>query len=316
MDKINFVVVVDRFDYNSGLNNCMHNLAHKLHLLGQNVFTFGTGKPGFQYKTLCVSNWDNSRSNFVYDWNESTRILNKLDKNKTIFILTPTMTNQCQEFQNYGTICKWVLRPGDLIEEDNSSIIVYMNEASNTANTRCDLIMMANVFDLHFWNEGNLKRNKNCYLTKRLNIQDNDDYIKENIQKVANLSRFKKFFHLDTISPFAGIWDFDQKTKYMIKPILQQSEYFLSFEKYTYWNTFAALCGCKVIALDKNNEFSKKVEELPEFNKGIAFSFDNLNHAINTRHLLREQLKNIEIDQIQQIKDFIKLCYKKLDINN
>lgn len=40
MNKLNFIVVVDRFDYNSGLNHCMHVLANKLHLLGKNIYTF------------------------------------------------------------------------------------------------------------------------------------------------------------------------------------------------------------------------------------------------------------------------------------
>lgn len=314
MDKINFIVVVDRFDYNSGLNHCMHHLAYKLSLLGENVYTFGNGKPGFQYKTLQITNWDHAFSNFVYNWNDSTRILNKFDKNKTIFIAC-VGSPMCKEFEKYGLICEWVLRP-NICEKpfNDNSIIVYMNDACNTSNTRSDCVMMTNVFDLHFWNEGNLKRNKNCFLTKRLDLETDKEYINSNIQKVANLSKFKNFVHLDKFSPFAGAWDFTQKSKYSIKPILQESEFFLSFEKYTIWNTFAALCGCKVIVLDKNNEFGNSIEELPEYNKGIAFGFDKLSHAVDTRHLLRGQLKEIENNQKQQLKNFIKLCYQKLNI--
>lgn len=316
MNKINFVIVIDRFDYASGLNHCMHHLAYRLNLLGENVYTFGNGKPGFQYKTLNISNWNHSFSNFVYHWNNDTKILNNFDKDKTIFIICATGLGKLHdEFKNMGKICQWILRPGAIDRpNDDDSIIVYMNEACNVSNTRCDCIMMTNNFDLHFWNEGDKKRNKNCYLTKRLNLETDSNFIEYNLNKLQGLSIHKNLVHIDKILPFAGGWDFDQKSKYLIKPIFQESEYFLSFEKYTALNQFAALCGCKVIVLDKNSEFSKDIEELPECNKGLAFGFDNLQHALNTRHLLRDQLKQIEKSQRDQVKNFINLCYNKLNI--
>lgn len=156
------------------------------------------------------------------------------------------------------------------------------------------------------------KRNKNSFLTKRLNLITDDAYIKENLIKLSKLTKCNKFIHFDTIAPFAGEWDPTQNTKYLAKQILQESEYFLSFEKYTASNVFAALCGCKVIVLDKNKEFDEKIENLPDYNKGIAFGFENLQHANNTIHLLRDQIKDIENKQKLQVKDFVKLCYEKL----
>jgi len=103
-------------------------------------------------------------------------------------------------------------------------------------------------------------------------------------------------------------------------------EYFLTYDQKTIYTLYAALCGCTPIIVDPNtneNSYYRKDMTPIEYRTedpaqlfGVAWGFEDLKWAEDTKHLVRDYL--IEYDnQIQQktVRDFIKFwenkCYEK-----
>jgi hypothetical protein len=98
--------------------------------------------------------------------------------------------------------------------------------------------------------------------------------------------------------------------------IFNNHKYFISYDSITFLIIIAALCGCisivkKVDGLSKKDWLNTTVaaEYLKETNEtlyGIAYGADDLDHAINTMHLVKDQWKQIrEFSKEKTIKPFL-----------
>jgi len=102
-------------------------------------------------------------------------------------------------------------------------------------------------------------------------------------------------------------------------------EYFLTYDQKSFYTIAAALCGCTPIIVDPNtneNSYYRKDMTPIEFRIedpaqlfGVAWGFEDLKWAKDTKHLVRDYL--VEYDkQIQQktVRDFIKFWEDKCNI--
>jgi len=98
-------------------------------------------------------------------------------------------------------------------------------------------------------------------------------------------------------------------------------EYFLTYDQLSFWPQVAALCGCKVIVMNvKDNpkayyDYNTTPEEYrldnPLKKYGVAFGFGDLQHAINTQHLVEDHLKEMDKQNLETVKNFIKFWENK-----
>ena len=91
--------------------------------------------------------------------------------------------------------------------------------------------------------------------------------------------------------------------------VLQQVEYFYCYDNACFWVVLAALCGCiPVVVPDSNMGADEWYEKFPHKKCGVAYGMDKIQHAKDTKHLVRTNLKLFYDKQLDTVKNFVKIC--------
>ncbi len=98
-----------------------------------------------------------------------------------------------------------------------------------------------------------------------------------------------------------------------IAKIMNQCEYFISYDTETMYSNYAILCGCKSIVVPKDGVLKEEWQPKKEFRYGIAYGFKDLAEAQKTKHLVYDVLKKLENDSNQSVKVFIQKVYEYFD---
>lgn len=87
--------------------------------------------------------------------------------------------------------------------------------------------------------------------------------------------------------------------------ILKRAKYFYSFDPYTAYSSFAALCGAISVVVPPTgwNKDDWYPDETDRY--GIAFGLTDLEWAVSTRHLVLPTLKERELEAKQEVKEFV-----------
>ena len=103
--------------------------------------------------------------------------------------------------------------------------------------------------------------------------------------------------------------------------MFNQHEYFITYDQLSFWPQAAALCGCKVIVMNSPNNpqsyYSPQTtpeqyrEENPLKKYGVAFGFEDLQWAIDTQHLVRPHLEEMNRQNEETIDNFVKFWENK-----
>ena len=109
--------------------------------------------------------------------------------------------------------------------------------------------------------------------------------------------------------------------KYLNKEF-NKHEYFITYDQKSFWPSVAALCGCKVIVMNSSdnpnsyydcNVTPEEYRESNPLNKyGVAFGFEDLQHAIDTQHLVEDHLKEMDKQNEKTVDNFIKFWENKM----
>ena len=95
-----------------------------------------------------------------------------------------------------------------------------------------------------------------------------------------------------------------------VAKIFNKSKIFISYDLYSFYSVYAALCGCISIVVPKKGLSREEWMKHEGRRYGIAYGFDDIEHALNTRDKLVEYLKKREKESIDSIKNFIDLTRK------
>jgi len=89
--------------------------------------------------------------------------------------------------------------------------------------------------------------------------------------------------------------------------VFNEVEFCVSYDLYTALTRFAALCGCKVIIFPEEGVALEKWEPDEKYRYGLAYGWENISWAENTKHLLlrTESQKN---QNIVMTKKFLDKC--------
>lgn len=87
--------------------------------------------------------------------------------------------------------------------------------------------------------------------------------------------------------------------------VFRKSKYFYCYDELTLYSQYAALCGCiSVVIPDKFNNREQWVEKHPISKYGIAYGLDDVEHSINTLHLVKEYFNKLENDSRESVRRF------------
>lgn len=97
----------------------------------------------------------------------------------------------------------------------------------------------------------------------------------------------------------------DGMSHQQVSQIFKQVKTFISYDLYTAYSVFAALCGCDSIVIPENGINKEEWFRAPEGRYGVAYGFNDIDHMRKTRGLLIEKIKlDHELNE-QRVSAFI-----------
>lgn len=312
-ENLNFIIF-SFFPYQSdmtGGNIVMHKLSYELANRGCNVYVFV--EPEYKHENIHVI-----ESSYIFDNNNTTHIWEPFNfpMAKTISIY-PSMS--IGNPLNTHHVCRWILyHTAQEIENSWGENDEYFNFGDFKTFKKVDDRKLT-IFDYNFeklYDTKNNDRKGFCHILYKSTPQ-NSEFL------------FQKF-NSKSIDSFKGEnrFDFDY-----LREEFNKHEYFLTYDKKSFFTTAAAMCGCKAIILEPNGvfEFSenaythhreKNLSELPiEFRLknpiqmfGVAYGLNDISWANETISLAKPFLQDLEKLDQKTVDSFVKFWKEKLNM--
>jgi hypothetical protein len=90
--------------------------------------------------------------------------------------------------------------------------------------------------------------------------------------------------------------------------IFNQVEYCVSYDTYTMYNVYAAMCGCIPIIIPEDGVSKEQWQPNEENRYGQAYGFDDVDYATQTRQLLLEYIEKQERESNESVIYFVNKC--------
>lgn len=90
--------------------------------------------------------------------------------------------------------------------------------------------------------------------------------------------------------------------------VFNQVEYCISYDTYTMYNVYAAMCGCIPIIIPEDGISKDQWQPVEEGRYGIAYGFDDIEYAKETRELLLKYLEKQEKESNESVIQFVEKC--------
>jgi hypothetical protein len=284
--NINFVIFSPTPDYIDYIGGVMvnHSLAHYLSQLGENSYLYANStKEGYT-------------SNLI-PWGTEV----EFDEENTIFIVSAgdgewTFEKNIPKCLNsIPNKVRWLVNDQLKLYPDNEKFYKYCNYFKILDKQKVDGEFISLDVDFDIFYNKNLPRKGGCFYTKgqipRTQYHKNEDLCLDNIYSMSQT----------------------QRNLYLAE-IFNQKEYFICYSHRSFTAALAALCGCLVIVIpydDTSKEYW--IENFPTFKYGISYGIDNTQWALDTKHLVTENIKSIQNQGIESIKLFVDDCYTWLE---
>lgn len=172
---------------------------------------------------------------------------------------------------------------GNFSYGENELVIGWGQEVSGSGYEITDennIKIIYNMDDVYYQtNFGN--RKKNCHM----------------VRKGQNLNLHSK----DSICV-------DGKSHEETTKIFNECDKFICYDPYTYYSTFATKCGCTSIVIPDEGVSKEDWKPNVKDTYGIAYGLDDIEYAIETKDKFLEYQTEIEQNNIDAVKKFVKLC--------
>lgn len=92
-----------------------------------------------------------------------------------------------------------------------------------------------------------------------------------------------------------------------VAAIFKKKKYFFSYDEFTLYSQYAALCGCISIVIPETfGSREEWVEKHPISKYGISYGLDDIQHAIDTQHEVSEYFDLLEKESFDSVTNFVK----------
>jgi hypothetical protein len=285
--KINFIVFSPQPYYIDYIGGVMvnHSLANQLAELGENSYIYAnTTKEGYN---STVIPWG---THVDYDPRNTILITVAGDGEATFENYIP------EDLKSIPNKVRWLVNDQLKYYPEEEKFYKYCDYFKILKNQRVDGEFASLDIDFDTFTNKNLPRSGGCF------------YTKGQVPKIRHHS--SQDLSLDSIYSLPQ----DQRNLYLAE-VFNTKEYFLCYSHRSFTAALAALCGCTVIVIphdDTPRDYWS--ENFPSFKYGIAYGIDDVQWAIDTKHLVRKNLENIQAQGIENVKSFVNDCYEWLKI--
>jgi len=271
MLKYKYVIWSPGFNINSGGILCLHYLCHLLNEIKHDAYIYYKNKENTKYNNygLNIKIWPNHH----------------VDDN-TIVIYPEIVDHNPLNAKN---IVRWLLhKPGfwtGRVNFGEKDLIVGYGEETSSKKfiiNKQNILKIEYIMNDVYYNK-NMSREHTCYSIRKSRKKSHDQHPKNSIC-------------------------IDNKSHSEINEIFNMSHTFINYDPYSYFSTYAVLCGCESIVIPDNG--LSKEEWKPDITNryGIAYGFDDLEYARATKYLLFTKIANQHNTNIEMVKNFTELC--------
>jgi hypothetical protein len=284
--NINFITFSPTPEYIDYIGGVMvnHSLTHYLTELGENSYIYANStKEGYKVNLIP---WG---TEIEYDPQNTILICPAGDGEHTFEHYIP------ENLKNIPNQVKWLINNQVKYYPKDEKVYKYCNYFPILENQRIDGSFLSLDIEYDVFFNKNLPREGGCYYTKGHSIKNK--YHKDNDLNLDNIYSLPS----------------SQRNLYLAE-VFNSKEYFVCYSHRSFIMALAALCGCTVIVIPFDDTPKEYWEEnFPTFKYGISYGIDNLQWALDTKHLVKENIQNIQNKGIESIKLFVDDCYTWLE---
>lgn len=281
-----YLIFVPPYDENAGGSIVLHKLCHTLNQLGEEAYLWIAPYPwnDNSMRARLKRAYNRLFLPFGRCQNYQTPVANRaLLKRNPIVVYPEVVSGNPLKGAN---VVRWFLhKPGfhtNVIDYGKNELYFFFDKFCNDTNINSDesnelfLITLNPLYTNTFQ-----RRSGSCYMMRK--------------------GRGKAIIHdtRDTIQ-------IDGLSHREIAAIFNRTEFFFSYDEYTMYSQFAALCGCISIVIPLSHRSREEwVEKHPISKYGIAYGMDDIAHAKRTMHKVREYFDDLEKESITTVTNFI-----------
>lgn len=290
-----FIIVTPGYDDNSGGIVVLHQLCDRLNNLGYEAYLWPFFKPvleiGSPFKTLYLF-FKYFRKTLKYGFGKNSKLNTPLatyrDLDDSIIIYPEVVVGNPLKANK---VVRWLLhKPGfnnggkiDFGKEDlffyydksfdDSRYNKYPENHLHIVSQRADVYKVTNKGE----------REGSCYLLRK-------GYKRELVHDTTHTQLLDGLSHEETARVFNEV------------------KYCISYDTYTMYNVYAVMCGCIPIIIPEKGISKEQWQPHEENRYGIAYGFDDIEYAVQTRPLLLKHIEKQERESNESIQQFVEKC--------
>ena len=90
--------------------------------------------------------------------------------------------------------------------------------------------------------------------------------------------------------------------------VFNQVEMCISYDPYTLYSQYAAICGCVSVVVPKEGVTEQEWQPDTNLRLGVAYGFDRVGWARKTQHRVLECMRNLVNASNDSVAEFIRKC--------
>ncbi len=296
-----FIIIAPGYDDNAGGIVVLHQLCDRLNLLGHESYLWPFFKPALNctnpFKTIYLF-IKYFRKQIKYGFKKNYRLntptANYADLEGAVIVYPEVVVGNPLRAKN---VVRWLLhKPGfnnggkinfgtnDLFfyydkAFDDSRYNKYSNNHLHIISQRSDVYKITNPDT----------REGTCYLLRK-------GYKREIEHNITNSILIDKLSHKDTAKVF------------------NQVQYCISYDTYTMYHIYAVMCGCIPIVIPEKGITKEQWQPNEENRYGIAYGFNDVEYAVQTRPLLLLYMEKQERESNESVIRFVEKCQTYFDL--
>lgn len=290
----NFIIYADNFNEDLGGTIALHRLCDILNKVGEKAYLWPFGKAVFEWRlplasaTRIVGQWYRGHFNkFAVLPGFQTPIASHFNLARSIVIYPEVIDGNPLRAKR---VVRWLLhKPG-----------FHTARANFEPTDRF-------FFYQHAFNDPKLNPDGDNLL-RTLFVRD-DVYGRVNLgPRHGTCHVFRKGAGRRPVHDVTHSILVDGKSHTELAQIFNDVEMCISYDLYTMYSLFAALCGCISVVVPQEGMSIEQWYPDPADRYGVAYGFDDVPRALATQHLLLPRLKAQEDTANASVREFIRKC--------
>jgi len=288
---VRFIIWTPTFDETSGGTISLHLLCHRLNEAGEEALIWPSERPRPSLRRpRTILSWlkhvVTGRERGFSTGPFPNRIARPADVEGAI-VVYPEITNGNPVKGEH--VVRWFLhRPGHLTGVRNygkDELYFYILAAFNDEeiNPNSDNKLSIVWFNPVYRDEGRTDRQGSCYLMRK-------ETGRELTHDLADSIRIDALSHAEKADEFS------------------RRRYFYSYDPYTMYSTYAAICGCIPIVMKLPGVSREEWHPREQDRWGMAYGEEDIPYAVETRGKLLARLERWRADEDRMLADFIRKC--------